>query len=107
MKRIETQIDLPAEPSVVWAHLTDMDTMGTWNPFITSMSGVLKVGERLQVRIAPVGGRPMTFKPRVTIVEPGQCLEWLGTHGRTWTLRGQTLVHADTHRPRAHPFRSG
>jgi len=89
MKRIETQIDLPAEPSVVWAHLTDMDTMGTWNPFITSMSGVLKVGERLQVRIAPVGGRPMTFKPRVTIVEPGQCLEWLGTMGVPGLFEGR------------------
>lgn len=60
-----------------------MDTaaMGSWNPFITSVSGVFEVGERLTVRIAPVGGRPMTFKPRVTVVEPGRRLEWLGTMG--------------------------
>ena len=54
---------------------------GRWNPFITSLSGVFEVGERLAVRIAPVGGRPMTFKPRVTVVEPGRRLEWLGTMG--------------------------
>jgi hypothetical protein len=81
MKRIETHVDLPAEPSVVWAHLVDTESMGTWNPFITAMSGVLEVGERLRVRIAPVGGRAMTFKPRVTVVEPGRRLEWLGTMG--------------------------
>jgi hypothetical protein len=81
VKRIETQVHLPAPPSVVWEQLVDTAAMGTWNPFITSMSGVFKVGERLKVRIAPVGGRPMTFKPRVTVVEPGHRLEWLGTMG--------------------------
>jgi hypothetical protein len=81
MKRIETQVDLPAVPSVVWEQLVDTASIGTWNPFITSLSGVIEVGERLQVRIAPVGGRPMTFKPRVTVAEPGRRLEWLGTMG--------------------------
>jgi hypothetical protein len=81
MKRIQTQVDLPAASSVVWEQLVDTASIGKWNPFITAISGVLEVGERLQVRIAPVGGRPMTFKPRVTIVEPGRRLEWLGTMG--------------------------
>jgi hypothetical protein len=81
MKRIETQVDLPAAPSIVWEHLVDTASMGSWNPFIVSMSGVLEVGERLQVRIAPVGRRPMTFKPRVTVVEPARRLEWLGSMG--------------------------
>jgi hypothetical protein len=81
MKRIETQVDLPAVPSMVWEHLVDTASMGSWNPFITSFSGILEVGERLKVRIAPVGGRPMTFRPRVTAVEPGRRLEWLGHMG--------------------------
>lgn len=81
MKHIETQVDLPAEPSAVWAQLTDTESMDTWNPFITSMAGILEVGERITVRIALVGGREMTFKPRITIVEPGRRLEWLGTLG--------------------------
>lgn len=81
MKRIETEVDLPAVPSVVWAQLMDTASMENWNPFITSLKGVLAVGERLEVRIAPVGGRPMTFKPRVTVLDPEQRLEWLGTMG--------------------------
>jgi hypothetical protein len=81
MKRIETQIDLPAVPSAVWDELVDTASIGSWNPFITSVTGVFEVGERLRVRIAPEGGRPMTFTPRVTVVEPGRRLEWLGTMG--------------------------
>ena len=81
MRRIEAHVDLPADPSLVWQHLTDTSAMSSWNPFITSMSGRLAVGERLEVRISPVGGRPMTFTPQVTVVEPGRRLEWLGTMG--------------------------
>lgn len=81
MKRIQAQVDLPAVPSVVWQQLTDTASIGSWNPFITSASGILAVGQRLRVRIVPQGGRPMTFTPRVTVVEPGQRLEWLGTLG--------------------------
>jgi hypothetical protein len=81
MKRIEAQVALPAVPSRVWGELMDTASMGSWNPFITSLSGVFQVGERLQVRVAPVGGRPMTFKPRVTVVESCRRLEWLGTMG--------------------------
>jgi hypothetical protein len=81
MKRIETRIDLPAVPALVWEHLVDTAEVGSWNPFILSLSGVFEVGERLEVRVAPVGGRPMTFTPRVTVVEPARRLEWLGTMG--------------------------
>jgi hypothetical protein len=93
MKRIEKQVDLPAGRSVVWEQLIDTASMGTWNPFITSLSGVFEVGEQLQVRIAPVGGRPMTFKPRVTIVEPGRRLEWLGT----MAFRDSSMVGTRSH----------
>ena len=81
MQHIEASVDLPAEPGVVWAQLVDAESIGTWNPFIISLSGAFEVGGRLRVRIAPVGGRPMTFKPRVTVVDPGRRLEWLGTMG--------------------------
>jgi hypothetical protein len=81
MKRIETRVRLPAVPSAVWEQLVDTESVGAWNPFITSLSGTFEVGERLRVRVAPVGGRPMTFRPRVTVVDPDHRLEWLGTMG--------------------------
>ncbi|GAA2030795.1 hypothetical protein GCM10009740_20640 [Terrabacter terrae] len=57
MKRIQTRVDLPAIPSVVWEQLTDTASSRSWDPFITSASGILAVGQRLRVRIAPHSGR--------------------------------------------------
>lgn len=81
MKTVTTVIDIPATRERVWATLVDTAAYPAWNPFITKLSGELAAGERLEVRIAPPGGRAMTFKPRVTRVEAGRRLEWLGTLG--------------------------
>ena len=81
MKNVTTVVDIPATPEQVWATLVDTAAYPAWNPFITKLSGQLAAGQRLEVRIAPPGGRAMTFKPTVTRVEPGRRLEWLGTLG--------------------------
>ena len=76
---VTTLIDAPRE--VVWHHLTATEAFASWNPFIPQLDGSLTPGARLQVRIAPPGARPMTFRPRVTALEPGRRLEWLGSLG--------------------------
>jgi hypothetical protein len=74
--RVVTEIAAPAER--VWAELSAVDKYAQWNPFITDFQGELVVGSRVEVRIAPPGGRAMTFKPTITEVKEGQQLEWLG-----------------------------
>jgi hypothetical protein len=81
MKHVTSVIDIPASQEQVWATLVDTTAYPSWNPFITKVAGELTVGQRLEVRIAPPGGRAMTFKPTVTQVEPGHRLEWLGSMG--------------------------
>jgi hypothetical protein len=71
-----TEIDAPVQ--AVWAQLSAVSTYPEWNPFITSFEGELVVGTRAEVRIAPPGGRPMTFRPTITAVDEGRRLEWLG-----------------------------
>ena len=75
---LRTEINLDAPPSEVWSHLVDLDAYGTWNPFITSASGRAAVGQRLEVRLEPPGGRAATVRPTVTEVEPERAFEWLG-----------------------------
>ena len=75
---LHTEILIDAPPSTVWSILTDFDAYPDWNPFITSAVGTLTVGERLDVRLAPPGGKPMTFKPTVTEIAAERSLEWLG-----------------------------
>jgi hypothetical protein len=78
MQTISSTIDLDAAPEQVWTVLTDVAAHADWNPFIPHMAGSLEVGRRIDVRIAPPGGRAMTFHPTVTAVEPERRLAWLG-----------------------------
>jgi hypothetical protein len=78
--KTETIIEAPAER--VWAEMTDFASFPTWNPFVREASGRLEVGQQLKIKLALDHGLKMTFKPRVTVVEPDRELRWLATLGR-------------------------
>jgi uncharacterized protein YndB with AHSA1/START domain len=81
MPTVTTTIDLEATPEQVWDILIDTGGHSTWNPFITTLADTLEVGQKLDIRIAPPGGKAMTFHPTVTAVQPAQRLAWLGHLG--------------------------
>jgi hypothetical protein len=78
MKSISVTSEISAPIERVWAEVSAVGEYVAWNPFITSFTGELAVGSRVEVRIAPPGGRPMTFRPTITEVTPGRRIEWLG-----------------------------
>ena len=103
MSVLTRTVVIPAPAAVVWATLTDTARYGSWNPFITELSGELRPGARLCARIHPPGGRAMTFAPTVTRVEQGRNLEWLGRLGVPWIFDGRhsfTLEALDPARTR-------
>ncbi|MEW6555266.1 MAG: SRPBCC domain-containing protein [Actinomycetota bacterium] len=77
-KELVTWIDIDAAAEDVWKVLTDFGSYPQWNPMIRQASGKLEAGERLQVRFEPEGSRGYTFRPRLTVVDPGRELRWLG-----------------------------
>jgi len=78
---LSTEIDIKATPKVVWDILTDLGRYEEWNPFITSAEGEVAIGQRLVNRMEPPGGKAMTFRPTVTVVEDAAVFEWLGKLG--------------------------
>ena len=62
MKQLHTEIEIDASAKRVWELLTDFASYLEWNPYIRSISGLPAPGERLQARLAPPGGRTITFK---------------------------------------------
>jgi hypothetical protein len=72
------EIEIDAPPAVVWSVLTDTANYPDWNPFVRRLEGTLAEGERLEVEIAPPGGKAMTFRPTVLAARPGRELRWLG-----------------------------
>jgi hypothetical protein len=81
LKTITVVTHIQSKPDVVWHILTGFRAYPDWNPFITQASGDIKVGQRLTLKIVPPGAGGMTFRPRVTALEPERMLEWYGTLG--------------------------
>jgi len=72
VRELTSRIDIDASPERVWAVLADFAAYPEWNPFTRKIVGSLQPGSRLDVRIAPPGGRAMTFKPSIHgRAEPG------------------------------------
>ena len=78
---LHTEIEIAAPIEAVWEALTDLAAYPEWNPFIVSAEGRADVGESLTNRMQPPGGKGMTFKPTVAVVEAPVALEWLGRLG--------------------------
>lgn len=78
---LHTEIEIDAAPAKVWDILTDLADYPEWNPFITSSTGTVAVGQRLVNRLEPPGGKALTFRPTVTEVDEGRVFEWLGRLG--------------------------
>lgn len=78
MKTIDTATHIDAPPAVVWDVITDFAAYPEWNSFITSIEGDVRVGARLRATFQLEGRKPQTFRPTVTVVEPGRRLVWLG-----------------------------
>jgi hypothetical protein len=75
---IKTQITINTTPDKVWAVLTDFDNYPNWNPFVTSLTGDVRVGNKIAVRIEPPGASVNNFRPTVTAFELNKKLSWLG-----------------------------
>lgn len=78
MKTVSSAVEIDASPERVWAILTDLPGHSSWDPFITSISGSLVPGQKINVMIHPPGSRPTSFKPTVTSVVENCELAWLG-----------------------------
>ncbi len=78
MKEIRTQIQIKATPDKIWQVLTDIDKFPQWNPFIKSIKGTLAAGQKITVRMEPLGASGMTFNPKVLKLDTGKEFRWLG-----------------------------
>lgn len=77
-KEIKTEILINATPEKVWSILTNFENYPNWNPFIKSIKGDVKVGNKITVRIEPPEAKGMTFKPKILKSETNKELSWLG-----------------------------
>ena len=72
-KQIKTSITINASKEKIWKILTDFENYPEWNSFIKSVTGEVKVGNQIQIKL-----QGMTFKPVVLTFKENTELKWLG-----------------------------
>ncbi|MFD1294981.1 SRPBCC family protein [Lutibacter holmesii] len=72
-KQIHTSITINASKEKIWKILTDFDNYSKWNPFIKSVTGEVKTGNKIKIEL-----QGMTFKPVVLTFTKNNELKWLG-----------------------------
>lgn len=77
-KEIKTEITIQAAPGRVWEILTGFEHYPGWNPFIRSIQGNVKVGEKIIVRLEPPKAKGMTIKPKVLVLDRNKEFKWIG-----------------------------
>jgi hypothetical protein len=78
MKEIESAIEIEASADRVWQMLTDFESYPLWHPTIERIGGPLQKGAQIEFVGKLEGGKTMTFRPTLLVVEPGRELRWLG-----------------------------
>jgi hypothetical protein len=77
-KEIKTELIINVTPEKIWTILTNFDNYPNWNPFIKSIKGEVKVGNKITARLEPPGAKGMTFKPDVLAFETNKEFRWIG-----------------------------
>ena len=75
-REVRSSAELSAPVERVWEVLTDFASFPTWNPVLRSASGPLVPGGRQRISHV-LGGRRLTVRPTVTVVDPPRELRWL------------------------------
>jgi len=89
VKNIQTEILINTDITKVWDFLMNFDSYPKWNPFITSIVGEPKLGNRLTVSINLPGGKGMTFKPNILTLESNKEFRWKGKLGINGIFDGE------------------
>lgn len=78
MKEIFSEIDINISADKLWNILTDFNAFPEWNPFVKSIEGHIKVGEKFKVFLQLPDSKGMTFRPKCLKVEQNKELRWIG-----------------------------
>lgn len=77
MLQVQTQIDIAAPASVVWAILADFGMYRRWNPLIRGVLGHPEVGRQIEIRIRAPSGSDVGARPTIVSIREDREMKWL------------------------------
>ncbi|MBD3322709.1 MAG: SRPBCC domain-containing protein [Chitinivibrionales bacterium] len=78
MRQLSESIEISASPERIWKILADFDTYPQWNPFIRSIKGDMREGNRIRVILHPPGKKDFVVVPKVLSCKARSEFIWLG-----------------------------
>lgn len=76
MRIIAAEVEIEAPETLIWEVLSNLESYGEWNPFLTSASGSIEEGARVELFIKPPRARGTYINPRIVLVEEGRGFSW-------------------------------
>ena len=89
--KISTQITINASADKVWQVLTNFEAYKNWNPFLTHISGDLRIGGRLNIVASGA-----SFQPTVLKIEKEKEFRWLGHLMTKGLFDGEHIFQLET-----------
>ena len=89
---LRSEVEIAAEPSIVWAVFVDLPTHQRWNPFWSNLEGRVDVGAKIKLELTVPGGKSLQVSRRVEVFDPERELVWSGKYGWGWILRSEQYV---------------
>lgn len=84
-----TEVEINAPRKAVWDVLTHFQAYHEWNPFITTLMGPMKVGERISVTISPPESSDFRFTPVLLTYEEEKEIRWRGKMFASFIFGGE------------------
>lgn len=104
MKEVRSEIEINSYPERVWKILTDFATYDQWNPFINKIIGLPTEGSKIDIYIETPNGKNRKYSPRITKVEEGRELRWLGKSSLPGFLNAEHIFTIEELQPESVRF---
>jgi hypothetical protein len=91
MKEVRTEIEIESSPLTAWKVLTDFSGYNKWNPVIVRITGLPRLGQRLEITLKTHSGKSRTYRPVITKVEENIELRWKGSSSIPGFLNGERI----------------
>jgi hypothetical protein len=99
LKEVRSEVEINSYPEGVWRILTDFATYDQWNPFINKIIGVPTEGSKIDIHIESPSGKNRKYSPRITKVEEGRELRWVGKSSLPGFLNAEHIFTIEERQP--------
>ncbi len=74
--KIEHRLGIQASPAAIWAVIFDVSAWSQWNPLYPQASGEVRIGSRLNLKLALAGRDPRIITPTISDWVPNEQIHW-------------------------------